>query len=106
MKLKGYFGSGTEHGPEAVRRARMGSSSSGKNQGKLRINQPQLTPAQDHERKREFCVPRFVADYQAVLCEESGLTEFPFSYIAQVAVAHPGSGPAQDLLRLTQACSD
>ena len=40
--------------------------SSGKNQGKLRTNQSQLTPAQDDERKRKFRVPRFVADNQAV----------------------------------------
>jgi len=40
--------------------------SSGKNQGKLRINHPQLTLAQDDGQKRKFCVPRFVADYQAV----------------------------------------
>ena len=42
-------------------------ASSGKNQGKLRTNQPQLTPAQDDERKRKFRVPRFVADNQAVV---------------------------------------
>ena len=40
--------------------------SSGKYQGKLRTNQPQLTPAQDDGRKRKFRVPRFVAGNQAV----------------------------------------
>jgi len=40
---------------------------SGKNQGSLRTNQPQLTPAQDCERKRKFRVPRFVADNQVVV---------------------------------------
>ena len=33
----------------------------GQNQGKLRTNQPQLTPAQSCERKRKFRVPRFVS---------------------------------------------
>ena len=36
------------------------------NQGKLRTNQPQLTPAQDCRQKREFRVPRFVSYNQAV----------------------------------------
>jgi len=40
--------------------------SSGTNQGKLRTNQPQLTPAKDYIRKRKFRVPRFVAGNQAV----------------------------------------
>jgi len=40
--------------------------SSGENQEKVRTNQPQLTLAQDCDRKREFRVPRFVADNQAV----------------------------------------
>jgi len=45
--------------------------SSGKNQGKLRANEPQLTPAQAYERKREFRVHRFVADNQAdVSCRQ------------------------------------
>jgi len=52
---------------EAVRRCCMGSPNSEKNQGKLRTNQSQLTPAQDYERKRKFRVPRFVADYEDVL---------------------------------------
>ena len=47
-------------------RGRMDHPSSGKNQGKLRTNQPQLTPAQDDSRKRKFRVPRFVAGNQAV----------------------------------------
>ena len=29
-------------------------------------NQPQLTPAQDFERKRKICDPKFVPDNQAV----------------------------------------
>jgi len=32
---------------------------------------PQLTPAQDYERKRKFRVPRFVSDYQAVVSSDS-----------------------------------
>jgi len=46
---------------------------SGKNQGKLRTNQPQLTLAQDDRRKRKFRVPRFVAGNQAVSCVSSGV---------------------------------
>jgi len=45
-------------------------ASSGKNQGKLRTNQPQLTPAHSSSglrtKKKKFHVPRFVADNQAV----------------------------------------
>jgi len=40
--------------------------SSGKNQGELRTNQLQLTPAHDCERKRKFRVPRFVSDNQLI----------------------------------------
>jgi len=43
----------------------MGYPSSGKNQGKLRTNQSQLTLAQDDERRRKFRVPGFVAGNQA-----------------------------------------
>jgi len=45
--------------------------SSGKNQGKLRTNQLQLTPAQGYKRKRKFRVPRFVVDNQAVVLPKS-----------------------------------
>ena len=34
--------------------------------GQISHSSPQLTPAQDDERKRKFRVPRFVADNQAV----------------------------------------
>ena len=47
--------------------------SSGKNQGKLRANQPQLTAAPDYERKRKFRVPRFVLDYQADIALDAWL---------------------------------
>jgi len=49
--------------------------SSGKNQGKLRTNQPQLTLTQDDRRKRKFWEPRFVAGNQAVFTTylESGV---------------------------------
>jgi hypothetical protein len=36
-------------------------------QGRIRGSSPQLTPAQDYERKRKFRVPRFVSDYQGVV---------------------------------------
>jgi len=55
-------------------------------------------------------VPRFVADNQGVLCDESGHTKFPSSYLAHVTLLtlaqarlRIGSGLAQDLLRLAQA---
>ena len=78
--------------------------------GKLRTNQPQLTPIQDDGRKRKFRVPRFVADNQAVsklwlpnsrhltrleaeieigtsvLCDESGHAKFLFLYFAHVTL--------------------
>ena len=38
----------------------------GKSQGMPKKNQPQLTPAQDCERKRHFREPRFVSDNQIV----------------------------------------
>ena len=60
--VEGNFSRGTENGPLGLCGA-----AHGMNQGKLRTNQPQLTPAQDYERKREVSVPRFVSDYQAVL---------------------------------------
>jgi hypothetical protein len=31
-------------------------------------------------------MPRFVADYQAVMCDESGHTRFPFSTLAHVTL--------------------
>jgi len=34
------------------------------------------------------------------MCDESGHTEFPFSYLAPRDVAHPGSGSAQSVLRI------
>jgi len=58
---------GTEKGPLRLCGGRVQDHpSSGKNQGELRTNQPQLTPAQDDGRKRKFRVPRFVAGNQPV----------------------------------------
>jgi len=39
----------------------------GESSGQISHGSPQITPAQDYERKREFSVPRFVADYQTVV---------------------------------------
>ena len=51
----------TEKGPlRLCCRGEWDHPSSGKNQGKLRTNQPQLTPAQDDGQKRKFSVPRLV----------------------------------------------
>jgi len=38
---------------------------------------------------------------RSVLCDESGQTKFPFSYVAHVTLLTP----AQDWLRLAQSCS-
>ena len=48
-------------------------ASSGTNQGKVRANQPQLTPARDYERKRKSTSSetRFVSDNQAVLVSQT-----------------------------------
>ena len=68
LSTKGNFSRGAESGPPRLCSGRVWDHpSSGKNQGKLRTNQPQLTPAQDYERKRKFCVPRFVSYNQAVI---------------------------------------
>ena len=45
-------------------------------------------------------MPRFVAYDSLVVCDESGHTKFPFSYIAHVTLLNPGSGIAQSLLRI------
>ena len=39
------------------------------------------------------------SDSPTVSCDESGPTKFPFSYLSHVTLL-PGSGPAQDLLKL------
>jgi len=78
---------GPENGPLRLCSGRVWDHpSSRKNQGKLRTNQPQLTPAQGYERKRKFRELRFVSDNQAVLCDESGHTKFPFSCLAHVTM--------------------
>jgi len=65
----GKFSRGTENGPLRLYAGGVPDHPSlGENQGQLRTNQLQLTPAQDCERKRKFRVPRFVADNQAVNC--------------------------------------
>ena len=43
-------------------------------------------------------MPRFVADNQAVMCDESRHTEFPFSVPQPRNVARPSSGLAQSLI--------
>ena len=65
---KEILAGGTENGPLRLRSGvEWDHLSSGKNQGKLRTNQPQLTPVQDYERKRKFREPRFVSDSQAII---------------------------------------
>ena len=66
--------------------------SSGTNQGKFKTNQPQLTPAQDYERKRKFCEPRSVSDNQAVAHGCSGV-----KFALSLSPAGPGA------LRMLQA---
>ena len=59
---------GTENGPLGLCSGRVWDHpSSGKNQGKLRANQPQLAPAQNYEQKRKSRTPRFVLYNQAVI---------------------------------------
>jgi len=78
---------------------------SGKNQGKLRTNQRQLTPTQDCERKRKFREPRFVADNQAVMYNESWHTKFPFSYLAHVTLLTPAQARLSSCSGFAQASS-
>jgi hypothetical protein len=67
LSSRGNFSRVTEKGPlRLCCRGEWDHPSSGKNRGKLRTNQPQLTSAQDDGRKRKFRVPRFVAGNQAV----------------------------------------
>ena len=96
-------GGGTENGLLRLYGGRVWDhpSSSGKNQGKLRINQPQLTLVQDDGRKRKFRVPRFPRRLPGVVCDESRHTKFPFSFVEHVTLLTL----AQDSLRLAHLCS-
>ena len=42
----------------------------------------------------------FLCSSWIVVCDESGHTKFPFSYLAHLTLPHPGSASAQSLLRI------
>ena len=75
---------GTEKGPLRLCGGRVQDHpSSGKNQGELRTNQPQPTPAQDDGRKRKFRVPRFVAGNQPVSSKLAMINRTPHVWSAR-----------------------
>ena len=95
---KGNSSWGTENGPLKLCSGGVWDRlSSGKHQG---TNQLQLTPAPDYERKKEI----FYAQIRRILpgCNVRRIWALKIScFIPRPrGIAHPGSGPALDLLRI------